>query len=107
MRAPGGPRNTDNDEGAGRSRDSWDHSNTCAKWRIGQTGEYQNNMGMDSRRSACNVPYQPTNTNWLRVLHFNSLIHQATYKLVVESWELLDCNSIYQMNLVELRNIGN
>lgn len=49
MRAPGGPRNSDNDEGAGRSRDSRDHSNTCAKWRIGQIGEYQNNMGMTNR----------------------------------------------------------
>lgn len=55
MRAPGGPRNIDNDEGAGRSRDSRDHSNTCAKWRIGQIGEYQNNMGMNSRRSECSV----------------------------------------------------
>lgn len=46
-RAPGGQRNTDNDEGAGRSRDGRDRSNTCAKWRIGQVGEYQNNMGRD------------------------------------------------------------
>lgn len=56
MRAPGGPRNTDNDEGAGRSRDSRDHSNTCAKRRIAQIGEYQNNMGMNSRRTDCSVP---------------------------------------------------
>lgn len=51
MRAPGGPRSTDNDEGAGRSRDGRDHSNTCAKRCIGEIGEYQNNMGMNSRRT--------------------------------------------------------
>lgn len=56
MRAPGGPRNTDNDEGAGRSRDSRDHSDTCAKRRLGRIGEYQNNMALNSWRTERSVP---------------------------------------------------